>query len=280
MVTDPHQDREAYRDCLYELRDGVAIVTLNRPERLNAISPVLVHELLDIVERGARDDEVHVLLITGAGRAFCAGADLQATAEEREHDAALDERDGYRRMLQGPIGHWGVLYSALGHFPKPYIAAVNGVSAGAGFSLALAADIRIASTAARFISVFVRRGLVPDTGTSYHLPQLVGRGRAIEMLLTGDEVDAATADKWGLVNRVVEPDELLPEALKLASRLAAGPTVTLELTKRLVNDLTRGGLDVHLQNEAWAGTRLALTEDSGEGRASFLERREPRWTGR
>ena len=279
-MTDSTQARESYRDCIYELRDGVAIVTLNRPERLNAISPVLVHELLDIVERGARDDEVHVLLITGAGRAFCAGADLQATAEEREQDAELDERDGYRRMLQGPIGHWGVLYSALGHFPKPYIAAVNGVSAGAGFSLALAADIRIASTEARFISVFVRRGLVPDTGTSYHLPQLVGRGRAIEMLLTGDEVDAATADKWGLVNRVVEPDDLLPEALKLATRLAAGPTVTLELTKRLVNDLTRGGLDVHLQNEAWAGTRLALTEDSGEGRASFLERREPRWTGR
>lgn len=273
-------DRPPYRDCIYELREGVAIVTLNRPERLNAISPVLVHELLDIVERGARDDEVRVLLVTGAGRAFCAGADLQATAEEREQDVEMDARDGYRRMLQGPIGHWGVLYSALGHFPKPYIAAVNGVSAGAGFSLALAADIRIASTAARFISVFVRRGLVPDTGTSYHLPQLVGRGRAIEMLLTGDEVDAATADKWGLVNRVVEPDELMPEALKLATRLAKGPTVTLELTKRLVNDLTRGGLDVHLQNEAWAGTRLALTQDSGEGRAAFLERREPRWSGR
>jgi 2-(1,2-epoxy-1,2-dihydrophenyl)acetyl-CoA isomerase len=247
---------------------------------LNAISPVLVHELLEIVERGARDDDVRVLLITGAGRAFCAGADLQATAEDREHDAELDARDGYRRMIEGPIGHWGVLYSALGHFPKPLIAAVNGVSAGAGFSLALAADIRIASTQARFISVFVRRGLVPDTGTSYHLPQLIGRARAIEMLLTGDEVDAATADKWGLVNRVVEPDELMPEALKLATRLAKGPTVTLELTKRLVNDLTRGGLDVHLQNEAWAGTRLALTEDSGEGRAAFLERREARWTGR
>lgn len=273
-------DGTTYTDCIYELRDGVAIVTLNRPERLNAISPNLVHELLDIVERGARDDAVHVLLITGTGRAFCAGADLQSTAEDRAHDVEMDERDGYRRMIQGPIGHWGVLYSALGHFPKPLIAAVNGVSAGAGFSLALAADIRIASTEARFISVFVRRGLVPDTGTSYHLPQLVGRGRAIEMLLTGDEVDAATADKWGLVNRVVEPDQLMPEALKLATRLAKGPTVTLELTKRLVNDLTRGGLDVHLQNEAWAGTRLALTEDSGEGRAAFLERREARWTGR
>jgi 2-(1,2-epoxy-1,2-dihydrophenyl)acetyl-CoA isomerase len=270
----------AYRDCLYELRDGVAIVTLNRPERLNALNPVLVHELLDIVERGARDDEVRVLLVTGAGRAFCAGADLLASAEERDHDIELDARDGYRRMIQGPIGHWGVLYSALGHFPKPYIAAVNGVSAGAGFSLSLAADIRIASTEARFISVFMRRGLVPDTGTSYHLPQLIGRGRAIEMMLTGDEVDAATADKWGLVNRVVEPDELMPEALKLATRLAQGPTVTIEMTKRLVDDLTREGLDRQLQNEAWAGTRLALTEDSGEGRKAFLERREPRWTGR
>jgi 2-(1,2-epoxy-1,2-dihydrophenyl)acetyl-CoA isomerase len=269
-----------YQDCIYELRDGVAIVTLNRPERLNAISPTLVHELLDIVERTRNDDDVHVLLVTGSGRAFCAGADLQASAEDREHDVELDERDGYRRMIQGPIGHWGVLYSALGHYPKPYIAAVNGVSAGAGFSLALAADIRIASTAARFISVFVRRGLVPDTGTSYHLPQLIGRGRAIEMLLTGDEVDAATADKWGLVNRVVEPEELMPEAIKLATRLAQGPTNTLELTKRLVDDLTRRGLDVQLQNEAWAGTRLALTQDAGEGRAAFLERREARWTGR
>jgi 2-(1,2-epoxy-1,2-dihydrophenyl)acetyl-CoA isomerase len=258
----------------------VAIVTLIRPERLNALNPVLVHELLDIVERGARDDEVRVLLVTGAGRAFCAGADLLASAEERDHDIELDARDGYRRMIQGPIGHWGVLYSALGHFPKPYIAAVNGVSAGAGFSLSLAADIRIASTEARFISVFMRRGLVPDTGTSYHLPQLIGRGRAIEMMLTGDEVDAATADKWGLVNRVVEPDELMPEALKLATRLAQGPTVTIEMTKRLVDDLTREGLDRQLQNEAWAGTRLALTEDSGEGRKAFLERREPRWTGR
>jgi 2-(1,2-epoxy-1,2-dihydrophenyl)acetyl-CoA isomerase len=272
-------DARSYQHCLYELRDGVAIVTLNRPERLNAISPTLVHELLDILERGM-NEEMKVLLVTGAGRAFCAGADLQASAEDREHDVELDQRDGYRRMIQGPIGHWGVLYSMLGHFPKPYIAAVNGVSAGAGLSLSLAADIRIASTEARFINVFIRRGLVPDTGTSYHLPQLIGRGRTMEMLLTGDEVDAATADKWGLVNRVVEPDQLLPESIKLATRLAQGPTVALELTKRLINDLTRGGLDVQLQNEAWAGTRLAYTEDSGEGRAAFLERREPRWTGR
>ncbi len=273
-------DGSSYKDCIYELRDSVAIVTLNRPERLNAISPNLVHELLDIVERSERDDDVRVLVVTGAGRAFCAGADLQASAEDRDADVELDARDGYRRMIQGPIGHWGVLYSALGHFSKPYIAAVNGVSAGAGLSLALAADIRIASTQARFIAVFIRRGIVPDTGTTYHLPQLIGPGRAVEMMMTGDEVDAATADKWGLVNRVVQPEALMPDALALANRLAGGPTVAIELTKRLVNDQTREGLNKQLQNEAWAGTRLAYTQDSGEGRSAFLERREPRWTGR
>ena len=270
-----------YRHLLLERRDnGVVLVTLNRPERLNAISPTLVHELLHVVESTRADDAARVLVVTGAGRGFCAGADLQATAEERDADAELDERDGYRRMIQGPIGHWGVLYSALGHYPKPYIAAVNGVSAGAGLSLSLAADIRIASTEARFISVFMRRGLVPDTGTSFHLTQLIGRARAIEMMLTGDEVDAETAERWGLVNHVVPPDQLLPSALALADRLASGPTVTVELTKRLVNDITRDGFDRQLQNEAWAGTRLQLTEDSGEGRKAFLERREPQWKGR
>ena len=113
-------------------------------------------------------------------------------------------------MLEGPIGHWGVLYFALGYYGKPIIAAVNGISAGAGLSLALAADVRIDSTEAEFISIFIRRGLVPDRGTSWQLPQVVGRGRAIEMMLSGDGVDAKTTDHWGLVNRVVEPEQLLP----------------------------------------------------------------------
>ncbi len=270
-----------YRDLMLEHHDnGVVLVTLNRPEHLNAINPGLVHELLHVVESTRYDDAVRVLVITGAGRGFSAGADLRASVEEREADKELDERDGYRRMFQGAIGHWGVLYSALGHYPKPYIAAVNGVSAGAGLSLSLAADIRIASTEARFISVFVRRGLAPDTGTSFHLTQLIGRARAIEMMMTGDEVDAETAERWGLVNKVVPPDQLLPEALALANRLASGPSVAIELTKRLVNDLTRDGLDQQLQNEAWAQTRVAVAEDAGEGRKAFLERREPRWTGR
>jgi 2-(1,2-epoxy-1,2-dihydrophenyl)acetyl-CoA isomerase len=260
--------------------DGVALVTLNRPDRLNALSPRLVHELLHVVETTERDDRVRVLVVTGTGRGFCAGADLAATAEQRAEDIEFDERDGYRRMLQGPIGHWGVLYAALGHYPKPMIAAVNGVSAGAGFSLSLAADIRVASTAARFIAVFIRRGLVPDTGTSFHLPQLIGRGRAIEMMMTGDEVDAGRAYQWGLVNHLVEPEQLMDTTMTLARRLASGPTVAIELTKRLVNDISREGLERQLQNEAWAGTRVATSADAGEGRAAFLEGRAPKWTGR
>lgn len=270
----------AYEYLKFELADGVALVTLNRPERLNALSPGLVHELLDVVESTERDDDVRVLVLTGEGRGFCAGADVLAGAEEREADKDLDERDGYRRMLEGPIGHWGVLYSALGRYPKPIIAAVNGVTAGAGLSLATVADIRIASTAARFIAVFIRRGLVPDTGTSWHLPQLIGRGRAIEMMMTGDEIDAATADRWGLVNRVVEPEALMEDAMELARRLASGPTIAIEMTKRLVNDVTREGFDRQLQNEAWAATRAGVAEDAGEGIRAFAERRDAEWTGR
>jgi 2-(1,2-epoxy-1,2-dihydrophenyl)acetyl-CoA isomerase len=269
-----------YQDLILTHDHGVATVTLNRPERLNAINPNLAHELLDVVESTARDDETRVLVITGAGRGFCAGADLATSAEEREADRELDRRDGYRRMLQGPIGHWGVLYSALGHYPKPMIAAVNGVAAGAGLSLALAADMRIASAQARFIAVFARRGIVPDTGTTYHLTQYVGRARAIEMMLTGDEVGAETAVQWGLANRLVQHDDLMSETAALARRLAGGPSVMLEITKRIVNDITREGLDRQLQNEAWAGTRVAQSEDAGEGRAAFFEGRAPRWTGR
>ncbi len=269
-----------YRDLIRTHEDGVTVVTLNRPDVLNAISPNLVHELLHVVESTANDDATKVLVITGTGRGFSAGADLAASVQEREADRDYDRRDGYRRMVQGPIGHWGVLYSALGHYPKPMIAAVNGVSAGAGLSLALAADMRIASTEARFIAVFARRGIVPDTGSTWHLTQYIGRARAIEMMLTGDEVDAQTALAWGLANRVVEHDALMDETMALARRLASGPSVMLEITKRIVNDITREGLDRQLQNEAWAGTRVAQSEDAGEGSRAFLEGRAPKWTGR
>jgi len=266
-----------YRDLILEEHDEVALVTLNRPERLNAIGPRLVHDLLDVVERAERDDALKVLVFTGAGRAFCAGADL---ASDPAEDVALDEADGYRRMKLGAIGHWGVLFEALGHCPKPIIAAVNGIAAGGGLSLALAADIRIASTEARFISVFVRRAMVPDTGVSFHLPRLIGPARALEMILTGDDVAAERAAEWGLVNRVVPPDQLLGEAMALAHRIASGPSIAIELSKRLVHDVTREGLRRQLQNEAWALSAASGATDYREGRGAFLEKRPPQWTGR
>ncbi|HET7736958.1 MAG TPA: enoyl-CoA hydratase/isomerase family protein, partial [Tepidiformaceae bacterium] len=211
------------------------------------------------------------------GRAFCAGADL--TADNTE-DAALDDADGYRRMKTGAIGHWGVLFKKLATCPKPVIAAVNGIAAGGGLSLALAADLRIASTQARFIAVFVRRAMTPDTGASFHLPRLIGPARTLEMMLTGDEVSAAIAERWGLVNRVVEPEQLVTEAMHLATRIARGPSVAIELTKRLVQDMTLDGLGRQLQSEAWAQHVTSTTIDRAEGTRAFIEKRPPAWSGR
>jgi 2-(1,2-epoxy-1,2-dihydrophenyl)acetyl-CoA isomerase len=267
-----------YRELIVENREGVALLTLNRPEKLNALGPRLVHELLHFVEGSRANDAIRAVVVTGAGRGFSAGADLSG---DRAESAALDEAAGYRRMKQGAIGHWGVLFDALGNYPKPIIAAVNGVAAGGGLSLALAADIRIASTDARFIAVFVRRALAPDTGASFHLPQLVGPSRAMEMMFTGDEISAADAERWGLVNRLVEPGQLLPEAMALATRIARGPSIAIELAKRLILDATnRDGLRRQLQNEAWAQDVARSSEDQQEGISAFLEKRQPQWRGR
>jgi 2-(1,2-epoxy-1,2-dihydrophenyl)acetyl-CoA isomerase len=265
-----------YEDVIYAEQNGVGLITLNRPEKLNAARTRTVLELIDILDGAEKRDETRALVITGTGRAFCAGADL--TAAPNPQDAAWVDAYGYRRIKGRPIGHWGAFASMLGHFPKPVIAAVNGIAAGGGLSIALGSDIRLASTEAKFISVFIRRGLPPDTGTSFHLPRVIGDSRALEMMLTGDEVDAVTAERWGLVNRLYEPAELLPAAIALGERIAHGPSVTLEVTKRLVRDQTHNGLDQQLQNEAWA---LSIdTEDKQEGRQAFVEHRPPQWKGR
>ena len=266
-----------YQDLIVENREGVALVTLNRPEKLNALGPRIVHELLHVVETSERDDNVKVLMFTGNGRAFCAGADL--TGDQSEADE-LDEAAGYRRMKRGAIGRWGVLFSALADYPKPTIAAVNGIAAGGGLSLSLICDLRIVSAEARFIAVFVRRAMVPDTGTSFSLPQLIGPSRAMEMMFTGDEVSAEQADRWGLVNRVVPHEQLLPEAMALATRIARGPSVAIELAKRLVTEQTRAGFGRQMESEAWAQNVIGSTEDREEGQLAFIEKRQPQWKGR
>lgn len=267
-----------YRDLTLEASEGVWLVTLNRPEMLNAMGPRLIYELIHLTDTAEVDETCKVVVFTGAGRAFCSGADqsgIQAAEGEE-----LREAKGHRRMSAAPWGHFGVLFRKLDNFSKPIISAVNGVAAGGGLSLVLASDICLASPEASFISVFIRRALPPDTGTTYMLPKVIGPGRATEMMLTGDKVSAEDADKWGLVNRLIAPDQLLPETLALATRIAKGPSLTIELAKRLIVDEVRSGYAEALQREAWASSVVRDSHDLKEGRDSFLEKREPRWQGR
>ncbi|HEY7295413.1 MAG TPA: enoyl-CoA hydratase-related protein [Dehalococcoidia bacterium] len=266
-----------YEDLIVDDREGVCAVTINRPEKLNALRPRTVNELIKVLDRVATVEDTRVLLLTGAGRGFCSGADLTSGNDAAEV-ATLDEEIGHRRVLEAPIGRWGVLFSLLYACPKPFIAAVNGVAAGAGLSLALTADIRLASEQAVFISAFIRRGLGPDTGTSYLLPRLVGDGRALQMTLTGDAVDATTAERWGLVNRIVAAEALQEAARDLAIRLASGPAVTLEATKKLIRGASQSEFERQMQSEAWVAS--LATEDRVEGAKAFREGRRPQWKGR
>lgn len=269
-----------YQELTLEREGGVALVTLQRPEKMNAMGAQLVHELLRVVESTSHDDDVRAMVLTGAGRGFCAGADVSGGEGAARQGRELDEAAGYRRNATAPIGHWGVLFEAMRRYPKPIIAAVNGAAAGAGMSLALVCDIRIASTNARFVSAFVHRAISPDTGSSWHLPRLIGAGRAMEMIMTGDSVDAERAERWGLVNRVVDPERLVPEALELAERIARGPSIAIELSKRLVQGSDGADFDTQLEREAWAIQVSSGSEDRKEGIRSFLERRPPEFRGR
>lgn len=254
---------------LVEKEGGVVTITINRPERLNALTHAIAEEMRGVLAE-ARGDDTKVVIITGAGRGFCSGADLAAGAQP--------EPEREERVV--PFGGFGRLIQELWAFPKPTIAAVNGPAAGMGLSLAAAADIRIASEAARFSSIFVRRGLVADCGATYLLPRLLGLSRALELMWTGDMLDAATAERLGLVNRVVPADRLLPEARALAERLARGPSLAIELMKRLAYQGLTGDLASSLSAEAWAQSLCGQSEDAKEGRTSFLEKREPLFKGR
>ena len=267
-----------YQHILWELHgSGVGVMTLNRPETLNALSQRMLHEMLDVFDTIERDDAVRVLVITGTGRAFCSGADL--TSEREDMFEALGRKDR-RRFTASPIGAFAVMPLALAHCRIPVLAAVNGIAAGGGLSVSLGSDIRVASTAARFSSIFIKRALNPDTGTSFYLPRLVETGRALEMMWTGDFVEAEEALRIGLVSHVVEPDQLMPFTMDLAERIASGPSVTIEMTKKLVKDSLRNTIETQLGYEAWASSVAGGTDDRKEGLRSFAEKRAPVFRGR
>jgi enoyl-CoA hydratase/carnithine racemase len=260
-------------DFLYEVQDGVATLTLNRPEVLNALTFEVYGQLRDLLEALRTDDAVRVLVITGAGRGFCSGGDVHAII------GALLGRDmrshlEFTRMTAAVVRNMRLL-------EKPIIAAVNGTAAGAGAVLALAADLRLASDRARFAFLFTRVGLAgADMGAAYLLPRAVGMGRAAELLLLGDTIDAATAERYGLVNRVVPHDELPATAAVWAARLAAGPALALGMTKRMLLAEESMDLITALEAEAQAQALLLMGEDHRLFYDAFRRDAEPKFTGR
>lgn len=254
-------------------RDGaVAVLALNRPGRLNALNPELAAALLAELERVAADDSVRCVVLTGAGRAFCSGGDLAVLRAARERNAP-EELAGLLRA-----GHEAVLRIAA--MPKPVVAAVNGPAAGAGMNLALACDLRIAAAEASFGQNFVRVGLFPDFGGTWLLPRLAGPARAAELMMTGEMISAAEAERMGIVNRVVPGERLREATRELAAKLAAAPSLAVRaikdvLTAGRVEELRRA-----LENEVARQIACFHSEDAAEGFRAFFEKRPPRFTGR
>lgn len=246
---------------------GVLTLTLNRPAALNALDRELRAELTSALKGAIRDDAVRAVLITGAGRGFCSGADLRGGAAERDFRAVL--RAEYNPLI-----------SAIRSLPKPVVAAVNGVAAGAGFSLAMAADLVVAADEARFVPAFGRIGLVPDSGLARTLVRSVGRHRAFEILMGERQLSAQEAQSLGLVAAVVPGETLLTAAGDLARRLAHGPTVGIGLTKRLLELSENASGPESLEAEAALQALAGRTEDHAEGVAAFTEKRDPRFSGR
>ncbi|MDJ0386415.1 enoyl-CoA hydratase-related protein [Streptomyces sp. G-G2] len=259
-------------EVLHHTENAVSWITLNRPEAMNALTWDQREHIMTLLAEASADPAVRAVVVTATGKGFCAGADLRgspAPAGERvAGDVARMIRTGAQRFI-----------TSVMDCEKPVIAAVNGTAAGIGAHLAFACDLVIASEQARFIEVFVRRGLVPDGGGAYLLPRLVGPQKAKELMFFGDAVPAAEAERLGLVNRVVPAEALETTAREWAQRLAQGPTRALALTKQLVNASLDGDRTASLASEATAQEINMTTADANEGVASFVERRTPKYRG-
>lgn len=255
----------------YEVSEQVATVTLDRPDAMNSLTVEMKTGLLEALTDAASDAGVRAVLLTGSGRAFCAGQDLQ------EHATNLEAGRG----LAGTVRlHYNPVVELLTTMDKPVVAAVNGVAAGAGASLAFACDLRVASDRAKFAMAFAGIGLAPDSGASWTLQRLVGPGRAAEMLLLGEVVDAARALELGLVNRVVPGDELGKAARELAVRLAQGPTAAFAATRRALRHAATHSLSESLELEAVLQDECAATEDHLAATRAFLAKQQPTFQGR
>ena len=258
---------------VYELNGTVATVTMNRPGALNALSVQLTVDLTTAFQK-AVSDQVRALILTGAGRAFCAGGDL------REMQSMWESEGRIEAFLEEPLAKLHGVIKLIRETPIPFIAAVNGVCAGAGVNFALACDIVIAGDDASFREAFVRIGLTPDCGGTFFLPRAVGEKRAAELFMTGDAVTAERAAEIGMINRVVPSASLLEEASQLAKKLAAGPTASLGRIKRMLNASFSNHLDAQLALEHECQIESGKADDFREGIAAFFEKRPPNFSGK
>jgi 2-(1,2-epoxy-1,2-dihydrophenyl)acetyl-CoA isomerase len=256
---------------LLDRTDAVTTITLNRPESMNSLSVALKEALGTAIDEAARDDSVRAVVLTGAGRGFCVGQDL------REHIGLLEAGDP--APLNTVVEHYNPVITALATMPKPVIAAVNGMAAGAGAGIAFACDFRIAAKKAGFLLAFANVGLTLDSGVSWTLPRLIGTARATALALLAEPVTADAALEMGLVNAVVEPDHVLPAAQELAARLAAGPTAAYAAIKESIAFAATATLTQSLAKEAELQAAMGATADHRNATAAFVAKQQPVFTG-
>lgn len=247
---------------------AVGIITLNEPESLNAMTPDLLGALAEAIGEMTADPTVRALVLTGAGRGFCSGQNLKASESLGED------------IVAGVMKFYWPTFKALRECSVPIVVAVNGVAAGGGFSLAMAGDMVMAARSATFIQVFSRIGLVPDLGSTWLLPRLVGRQRALELMLFNEPLSAERAKEWGLVRKVVDDADLMAEAIQLAQRLAQGPTQALVATRRLLDESERATYADQFRREIEVQSAIRKNADALEGRAAFIEKRKAKFSGR
>jgi 2-(1,2-epoxy-1,2-dihydrophenyl)acetyl-CoA isomerase len=260
------------KELILEKEGHVAVLTLNRPDKMNAISLNMRVDLPLALQQVQEDDDLRALIITGAGRGFCSGADVAVQAARAAGEQTPESRKTILQLT-------GALILGFEKINKPVIAAVNGIAAGVGLTLALVSDMRIASGQARFSAIWVKRGLIADGGATLLLPLIVGLEKALELAFTGDILDAREAERIGLVSKVVPPEDLMPRAQELAQKIAANPPISVELVKRVMWEKVRNQLREALFLESYAQGVCRTTQDQKEAVKAFMEKREPVFKG-
>ncbi|WP_421383826.1 enoyl-CoA hydratase-related protein [Bacillus salacetis] len=256
-----------FETILYEVSNGVAWIRMNRPDKLNAFIAQMNAEIAKALKQSSRDEAVRAVVITGEGRAFCSGQDLSEVTEDMDHGEVLRN-------------HYGPMVKELAACEKPVIAAVNGVAAGAGMSLALACDFRLLSEKASFVEAFIHVGLVPDSGNLYYLTRLVGHAKALELAVFGEKITAEKAEQLGLANKVIGLDDWEAEVKAYAEKLASMPTKAIGLIKRYLNESYNSSLEEYLEKEAYGQRIAGQSSDHREGVTAFMEKRKPVFQGK